>query len=384
MSITAIPDPVKFALWGKAAGMCQYSGCNHPLWKDDLTQWEFNSAYIAHIIADKANGPRGDSILSPSLGADISNLMLMCDVHHRLIDKGDVARHTVEMLRDMKEEHERRVELQTGIGPSMRSEILCYGAGIGEHPAPMDYRLCADALRPHRYPASSRGIGLGLKDSAVRDADELFWRFQEAHLRRQFAERVQPRLADGSIEHLSVFAIAPQPLLMLLGYLLSDITVVIDTFQRRREPPSWSWSEQPSINRLILDEPQMRAKKNALVFSLSATITDDRIHMVMGADCAIWKVRFEQPHHDVIQDRAQLADFRRLCRHVLDRIKTAAGQEQTLHVFSAMPVSAAVEFGRVIQPKADLGIQIYDQQQPHGFVPALGLHRSESLAMASV
>ena len=375
MSVTAIPDPVKFALWGKAAGLCQYRGCNHTLWRDDLTRWEFNGAYIAHIVADKPNGPRGDAVLSPLLAADISNLMLMCDVHHRLIDRGAVAGHPVETLRQMKDEHERRVELQTGIGPDMQTEILCYSAGIGDHPAPTDYRLCMDALRPDRYPASVRGIGLGMKESAVTDTDALFWKFQEAHLRRQFADRLQPRLEDGSIRHLSVFAVAPQPLLMLLGYLLADISVVVDTFQRRREPASWTWHGQPEIGRLILDEPTTRQKKNALVFSLSATVTDDRIHAVMGEDCAIWKVRFEHPHHDAIRHRSQLTEFRQLCRQVLDRIKADVGQNETLHVFPAMPVSAAVEFGRVIQPKADLAIQIYDQQQPRGFVPALSLHQ---------
>jgi hypothetical protein len=34
---------------------------------------------------------------------------------------------------------------------------------------------------------------------------------------------VKPRLQDGSIAHLSIFAIAPQPLLIQLGFLLSDI-----------------------------------------------------------------------------------------------------------------------------------------------------------------
>ncbi|HTB81277.1 MAG TPA: SAVED domain-containing protein [Opitutaceae bacterium] len=380
MSTTSISDSVKCALWGKAAGQCEYSGCRHLLWKDALTQREFSSAYLAHIIADRPNGPRGDPVLSPLLAADPSNLMLLCDVHHRLIDKGDVAGHPVDFLRRMKEEHERRVELQTAGGPDRQTEILCYWAGIGEHAAPMDYHLCAEAVRPHRYPASHRGIGLGLKESAVRDSDESFWSFHEAHLRRQFTERVRPRLADGELRHLSLFAIAPQPLLMLLGYLLSDISAPVDTFQRRREPVSWAWPDRPKTSALLLDEPAEPASKHALVFSLSATVTDERIHAVLGKDCAIWKLRFEQPHHDVVQDRSQLADFRRHCRYILDRIKANSSKDQTLHVFPAMPISTAIEFGRVIQAKADMAMTIYDQQQPRGFMPALSLRQCEPVA----
>src|SRR5207249_1098708 len=109
MSISYIPEKVKIRLWGKAAGRCQYEGCNEPLYIDTLTQAEFNLAYIAHIIADSPDGPRGHPVLSEQLKCDLSNLMLLCDPHHRLIDKHDIAGHPVERLREMKALHETRV-----------------------------------------------------------------------------------------------------------------------------------------------------------------------------------------------------------------------------------------------------------------------------------
>lgn len=57
MSVSYIPDNVRFRLWGKAAGRCEYEGCNERMWLDELTQFEFNVAYIAHIIADSPKGP---------------------------------------------------------------------------------------------------------------------------------------------------------------------------------------------------------------------------------------------------------------------------------------------------------------------------------------
>src|SRR5688572_16542865 len=109
MSISKIPDPVKWQLWGKAAGCCQYENCAKPLYLDSLTKAEFNIAYIAHIIADKPNGPRGHPELSKQLRADISNLMLLCDEHHRLIDRAQEKEHTIERLVHMKKTHEERV-----------------------------------------------------------------------------------------------------------------------------------------------------------------------------------------------------------------------------------------------------------------------------------
>jgi hypothetical protein len=99
MSVSYIPESVKIRLWWKAAGRCQYEGCNEPLWLDTLTLAEFNSAYIAHIIADKPAGPRGDPELSEKLKSDITNLMLLCDTHHRLVDIADVAGHPVDRPR---------------------------------------------------------------------------------------------------------------------------------------------------------------------------------------------------------------------------------------------------------------------------------------------
>ena len=131
MSVSYIPENVKIRLWGKAAGRCQYEGCNEPLWYDDLTKAEFNSAYIAHIIADSPNGPRGHTILSEQLKSDLSNLMLMCDKHHRLIDKVDIAGHSIERLQAMKTAHEKRVELLSSILNDKRSHIVLYGARIG-------------------------------------------------------------------------------------------------------------------------------------------------------------------------------------------------------------------------------------------------------------
>lgn len=49
MSASYIPVEVRLRLWGKSAGRCQYSGCNQPLWRDDLTKAEFNTSYIAHL-----------------------------------------------------------------------------------------------------------------------------------------------------------------------------------------------------------------------------------------------------------------------------------------------------------------------------------------------
>src|SRR5882757_9329886 len=137
MSLTSIPERVRIRLWGRAAGRCQYDGCNERLWLDSLTQSEFNVAYIAHIIADSPDGPRGHAVLSDQLKADPSNLMLACDRHHRLIDREQVQEHPPERLREMKRKHEARIELLSSLTPEKQSHVLLYGANIGDQSAPL-------------------------------------------------------------------------------------------------------------------------------------------------------------------------------------------------------------------------------------------------------
>ncbi|RJQ65151.1 MAG: HNH endonuclease [Desulfobacteraceae bacterium] len=373
MSVSNIPEPVKLLLWGKAAGRCQYEGCGKPLWRDDLTKAEFNAAYIAHIIADKPTGPRGDAVLSERLGSDLSNLMLLCDEHHRLIDKVDVAGHPVDRLRAMKVKQETRMELLTGLPENRKSHVLLYGANIGEQSARVSWAKAAHAMTPEWYPAEPRAIELSIGNSAVEDHDNDFWGLERRNLRLQFQRGVKPRLSGaGDIGHLSIFAFAPIPLLVELGRLLSDIPAA-EVYQLHREPPDWRWQETPNGFAFSIEQPEERKATVALNLSLSATIDNSRIMAVLPQEnLSIWRMTVPEPSNDFMKGKDQLRLFRQQFRLLLDRIKGHHGQDVVLHVFPAVPVSVAVEIGRVWMPKADLPLCIYDQNRKlNGFTKAL-------------
>lgn len=364
MSVSYIPERVKLQLWGKAAGRCEYEGCNQALWLDALTKVEFNSAYLAHIIADRPDGPRGDPVLSEQLKRDASNLMLICDVHHRLIDHEDVAGHSVERLRSMKASHEARIELLSAIGPDKQSHVLLYGANIGAHSSNISLAKAAEAMVPDWYPAESRAIELGFANSSFTDRDPAFWELEATHLRRLITQQVRSRLSNGLIHHLSVFALAPQPLLALLGYLLSDIPAA-EVYQLHREPPNWKWRDHSEADGFVIEEPETIAGEPALIISLSATINDSRVESVLESP-TIWKLSHPKPHNDILQSKEQARAFRSAVRHLMDRIKARHGQGATIHLFPAMPVALAVDLGRVIMPKADLPIWLFDENRSQG------------------
>ena len=323
------------------------------------------------VIADSPGGPRGDAQLSEQLKSDISNLMLLCDVHHRLVDKIDVPGHPANRLQAMKTAHERRIEIVSAIQENKQSHVLLYGANVGEHSSPVSYRAAAAAMLPDWYPADSMPLSLGMVNSSLRDATPEFWAVEKTHLQAKFAEIVRARLDQHTVQHLSVFALAPQPLLILLGTLLCDI-VPAEVYQPHREPPTWRWQTEPASSDYIVTEPEDVRGQPALVLAISATVVDERITSIIGPDVAIWRVTVQLPNNDVLKSKGQAERFRQVMRPLLDRLKARHGERATIHVFPAMPAALAVEFGRVIMPKADLPMVIYDQSAKRGgFIRAL-------------
>ena len=87
---------------------------------------------------------------------------------------------------------------------------------------------------------------------------------------------------------------------------------------------------------------------------------------------SIWRMTIPTPNNDFLKSRNQLRLFRQQFRLLMDRIKAHHVQDTLLHVFPAVPVSVAVEIGRVWMPKADLPLCIYDQnRKTGGFTKAL-------------
>lgn len=358
-------------IWGRGAGRCYFPGCNKSLIGDLIAGNEdANFGFVAHIVAETPTGPRGDPIRSPLLEDDPKNLMLMCGVHHKLIDLDEVKDYPEDRLLGIKAAHERRIETVTDIAPDRASHVLRYGAKIGDHDSVLAFSRVRTAMLPDRFPADGRSIGIEITGAVATDGEEAYWRTEADNLVRQFELHVRSRITAREITHLSVFALAPMPLLIRLGILLGDITP-IDTFQLHREPAGWDWARNGERAVFRVERPTKKTKVVALKLGLSADITDDRITSVLGADASIWSVSAVSPGNDMMRYPEDLAEFRTLIRKLNNEMKALHGSDARVHVFPAMPVSCAVDFGRVRMPKADLPMSIYDEVKNRGFVRRL-------------
>jgi hypothetical protein len=366
----------KQLLYALSAGYCQFEGCPKRVLGDDVTERIFNTGQVAHNVGASADGPRGDAERSAELVDDVENVMLLCYEHHRLVDEEDPDSFPEERLRAMKRAQEERVALVCGIAPDKKSHVLVYGSSVGTHPAVLGRETTDPALLSRgRYPAAKESLQIQTKGDLKSERSPHFWESERANLLEHYRSVVRPYLSRQSDPHVSVFAFAAQPLLVLLGSLLSD-KFRVDVFQRHRVPVAgWAWPDLDNTYTPLApsyERSKDTSKRPALVISLSATITDDRVKRVLGEDCSIWHVRIPEPNQHCIRSPADLVVWHAFIQRRLDEIKTAHGHGTPLHIFPAMPNSAAVALGLVRQEKADMPFHLYDalpeQDFTHAFI----------------
>lgn len=362
MSKTRIPEKIKNQLLIKSGGRCQYKGCNESLYQDLITNRFFNISYFAHIVADEPKGPRGCLKRSKLLAKDLSNLMLMCDKHHRLIDKIDVNGHPEKLLLTWKKKHEKRIELVTGIKDNHHSHIVTYRANVGIHSPTFDFKYLAPYLLPEYYPAQTSTIDLGLSDSPFRDKDDFFWKAELNALETNFATRIETHLRQNQINHISLFAFAPMPLLIKLGTLINDIHNV-EIHQPIRSPKSWNLLTNKITTNYKIIEPKEVYETVALNISLSADIDNSRITNIIGIQCSIFTLTIDKPYNDFLQSKEQLNEFSKVIKVLFNQIKLIYNNKTVLHIFPAMPIATAIELGRSWMPKVDMPLTIYDENK---------------------
>lgn len=356
-----IPEHTKFELWNKAGGRCEFRGCNKELWADRLTCSKLNLSNIAHIISWTPTGPRGDNVRSSLLAAEVSNLMLTCQKHNKVIDSPEYVKDYPEaLLLKMKEEHEERIRIAISIVPENQTTPLVYMSkilGCNMHISDGEIR---NAVFPNFYPKLDEKINFNLEAS---DTDSDFWNTELKNMDRYFARKLNPKLEDGTINHLSVFGFAPQPLLIYLGYLLGD-KYTTDIYPLQRNPKEWKWRETgPEKINYKISSPINTESQPVLTISLSNQITEERVSASIDGNYSRWDISIEKPDREFLTNKEYLYEFSRVTSSVLDKIKNSHGISTGLKVIPIMPIATAIEFGRRIDPKCSMPIKIYNQNE---------------------
>ena len=108
----AISDKTRKILWGRSGNRCAF--CRHEL-VIDATELD-DEAVVGdecHIVSRQGEGPRHDPGLKIELLDEPDNLILLCRVHHKMVDDQHET-YTVELLSNLKANHEKWVSSSLG------------------------------------------------------------------------------------------------------------------------------------------------------------------------------------------------------------------------------------------------------------------------------
>ncbi len=363
-----ISDSKKMILMGLCGGKCEFRGCEKSIVQDMLTGEKSNFSNYAHIVASSENGPRGDKTLSTQLSNDENNIMVLCRDHHKEIDDFP-EKYTVDILKDMKREHEAYIKDLMNISKESSVIGVKYTANISDRVTKIndeDIRKCA--FRQNKY---CRGEIINLSDSKVDERNNSkFYEFERDNIKNNFLQCIKPLLKKEKVYKFFLCAIAPQPLLIYLGTLFSDITDV-EVQQLQREPiPEWYLSDERNEQfHVKMAIPEKKHSRVALNISITADISENRVRDIVGEECDIFKIESNIHGNDIIKNRNQLEMYKKKIREVYEIIKDVYGRDCEINVFPAMPVSIAIETGRCWMKKAHPSLTIYDEK--NGFKKAL-------------
>lgn len=180
----------------------------------------------------------------------------------------------------------------------------------------------------------------------MTDCSDAYWNAEETNLCEQVKEQILPRMRRGEAKHYSVFALAPQPLLIKFGTMINDLQNV-RVYQKHREPNTWKWLDDGPVWQIELIEPSRRNGIPALVIGLSATVQDERIIRVLGDEVGIWRITIPDPNNDSLRNEASLSLFGNVSDGPWTLSKPAMALRNCMYfrLCPLLPQSSLAEFG---------------------------------------
>jgi hypothetical protein len=348
----------------QAGGRCQFDGCNKYLLEHPLTLTAGNFSQIAHIVAFSQEGPRGYVRPDPKRINDPSNLMLLCPQCHKLIDDHP-DQYNVSTLEKYKNKHEDRIRHVTGLGPDLKTTVVQLKTKVAGQVVAIPIAQVTEAVAP-RYPTDARGHVIDLTN--IEDEGG-FVQVAMQKIKRETERLYDPGMDVAGTRHISLFALAPIPLLIFLGRQLSN-KVPVDVFQRHRDTEDWVWktSGEPVEYMFHKIRTGHNPKNVAMILSLSGKIHLDSLPPAINTGYSVYEITLAdaQPTPTYLRLREDLTRFKEIYQASLRAILRDHGNIEEIHLFLAVPAPVAVLCGKELLPKVDPKLRVYDFDKKKG------------------
>ena len=382
MNRPSLPDQVENWIYARSSGICEFEGCDAVLFKDDRDHFGYYG-YLAHIVAAKANGPRGDAALSAVLAQSPSNIMLCCDVHHRLIDKVDPDSYPRERLEAMVAAREiwRAHQVKTLAYPVVHA--LAFIGDIAGRTTTFSQHDARKALMEAQLmPASERVVEYFLRDSQGGNDvnDPGYWSAFLRTFRAQILhvhDAIRGHGAFGAqAEQLAIFPLGNMPAMLLGGWLVGEARRV-ELFSFRRSQGTWvrPKPEAPTTFTWTPPAEPLPAGGTVLItLELTAEITDAALNEEL---LAMPRIRIQPSAYgvDVVALPTSMEKYREACQeawaYAVDVLKASE-----VSLCTVAPAAAVFAFGMKLQSRLHPRIHMYQMapQKPPFLAFSLDRH----------
>ena len=191
--------------------------------------------------------------------------------------------------------------------------------------------------------------------------------------------KLKDAVADGTLQHVSVFAFARLPLLVYLGSRLDD-TYGVELYQRHRSTDAWAWpnTDAPPPRFEVTSDGANDAPAGSpavLILNVSGTVHPDELpEDLRGLNRHVLApVGGTEAGVDVINSPEAVAAFRHAVRSFLSDLEVSAKKMPVLHEVGALPLAAAVALGQARDPHVHPTFAIYGRTDDGAYEHALDL-----------
>lgn len=378
-----IPEPERRKVWVSAGGRCTL--CKRYLMEGGLTYQEMVLGEAAHLVGQTTSqrSPRGLDPLPESERDKAENLMLACGACHDEIDqKLAVGLMTIEKLRTIKRGHEDLIRHLTGMVPDQRTVVVRMLGRVRGNEVELHRDSAAAAVlrSDNRFPDfplsyDRHGVEIDLRHlPGEADATPQYYAAAKGIIDEVIGHKLSGGVVKDQVHHLSVFAFARLPLLVYLGSKLDD-TIPTEIYQRHRAGESWDWGAQAEIVGFqavpVGDCVASGMTEAILIVNVSGTIQVTELPNELESLPAYQlHPTTGTPGPDMLRRRESLANFVSAVRGFFSSLEQDAKTIRKLHVFGALPISAAVALGRAHDPQVHPTLTIYDRTRT-GYLPVL-------------
>lgn len=358
-------------LWTNAGGRCEYPGCNDYLLEDKLSGKDYNFGEMAHNVGreNTEGSPRGLNKLSIIKRSKAQNHLLLCARHHKLIDTGKFLDfYTVEELQSYKEDHENRIKYLTGLNDSRKSVVLRMMNRIHKDPVSVSNEEIIEALWKcaNRYPEyllrthNNLEIDLGdLPDTR----DRAYWKTATNRIDEVIEYQLKPQVRK-FINHISIFAIAPIPLMIYLGAKLGD-KIRMDIYQKQfNAEEDWVWCK--NSRKVFFKYDKIQEKQNnskvAILISISGKISMKSLPKDVKENYTLYELKPKKfsPNRDLVQNKNTLLNFKKTYQELLRAIEYTHSTSKEILLFPAVPISLSIFCGRCLLKAVSPMVVIYE------------------------